>query len=160
MANLIAPPIHGKKEPAQLRRGREFERRLKARAGNAVGRPGKSVLLHEEVVVIDGRRRRVDVMIDLTESANEPFVSVVEIKSCDWEGMKPDRVFPNGRRHANQVRMYVDGCVNGRGLSAAAGIIYERAPKDKALMIEVEAFLDAKGIQTMWADQPDFAAWD
>lgn len=71
----------------------------------------------------------------------------------------PYRVLPNVRRHANQVLRYVDACVSDRGQSVAAGIIYERAPQDETVMLQIDSLLDGMGVQAIWADRADASEW-
>jgi hypothetical protein len=140
-------------QPEHLMRGSEFERAFRARARNIAGDHPDALILHEDVISIDGHRRRVDLLLDPHVSDPDPLVVVVELKSCDWERMRPGRAMVNVRRHATQVLRYVDGWVGLRHSDAAAGIVYERSPGDSTLAAQIEALLDSLGIQTIWADR-------
>jgi len=147
------------REPSRLQRGRDFERRVRSKARNASGVHHDSVILHEEVIVIDGRRRRVDMLLDVDPEGNEQFAVVLEMKSCDWSSMSEKRVRRNICRHAGQVLRYVDGCVSVLDMNAAAGILYEWSPADPATRELIEEYHDARGVQVIWADRPEGREW-
>jgi hypothetical protein len=96
-------------EPELLRRGKEFHRLVQASwAGEiekATVRPEHSILFHTASSLIERNRRgRLDIFVDRIDD----FVTVVEIKSTNW-----DRIpIANRRRllaaHRRQVLRYVD----------------------------------------------------
>ena len=144
-------------EPPQLIRGRAFERLVKSYPGNQQGGQFGWLHVHEKTVMVGGRRRRIDVLIDPAWTDEKPCLAVAEIKSCDWERMKPERVLVNVKRHARQVYRYVDGCPKGQDVAPA--ILYETTPRDDESKRAIEDFLDSQCIQVIWADELDSPAW-
>ena len=140
-------------EPEQLRLGKRFHRRVQADwSGTVEDAPvriehGISLqFLPRRAKRV--RRGRIDVFIDQIED----FVTVVEIKSTDW-----DRVKPKNRRkllgsHRRQVWRYVDEFVDGEEVNVCAGVIYPTAPEESGLKEEVETYLNDYGLQVVWFD--------
>jgi len=95
------------------------------------------------------RRGRIDVFIDRIDD----FVTVIEVKSTDW-----DRVKPKNRRkllaaHRRQVFKYVDQYLDGVNVDVCAGIIYPQPPKEPGLREEVEEYLNDHALQVCWYDE-------
>jgi hypothetical protein len=140
-------------EPDALRRGKEFHRRVQDDwAGEIEGAPVR--LEHGIRVgpistdVAHQRRGRLDIFIDQVDD----FVSVVEIKSTDW-----DRVAMPSRQkllatHRRQVLRYVDRYLDGDRVSVCAGVIYPRSPNTAGLKARVEGYLNDYGLQVVWYD--------
>ena len=74
----------------------------------------------------------------------------MEIKSTDW-----DRVKPANRRkllgaHRRQIWKYIDKYVASPQLIVSPGIIYPRAPTTPGLKELVESVLNEAGLQVVW----------
>ena len=138
-------------EPELLRRGKEFHRLVQANwAGEiekATVRPEHSILFHTPSSPIKRNRRgRLDIFVDRIDD----FVTVVEIKSTDW-----DRIPTANRRrllaaHRRQVLRYVDEFLDEQHVSVCAGIIYPQAPVDHDLLAQVEQYLNDHALQVVW----------
>jgi len=138
-------------EPELLRRGKEFHRLVQADwAGEiekATVRPEHSILFHTASGPIQRNRRgRVDLFVDRIDD----FVTVVEIKSTDW-----DRIPAANRRrllaaHRRPVLRYVDEFLDEQHVSVCAGIIYPKAPVDADLTAMVEQYLNEHMLQVVW----------
>jgi len=138
-------------EPELLRRGKAFHRLVQASwAGEieqATVRPEHSIRFHTVSSLIRRNRRgRLDIFVDRIDD----FVTVVEIKSTDW-----DRIPTANRRrllaaHRRQVLRYVDEFLDEQHVSVCAGIIYPRAPVDSDLTAQVEQYLNEHALQVVW----------
>ena len=140
-------------EPEQLRRGKRFHRRVQADWSGTVE---DAPVLIEHGIALQFlprsakrvRRGRIDVFIDKIED----FVTVVEIKSTDWDKVKPKNRRKVLGSHRRQVWKYVDEFVDREGVSVCAGVIYPSAPKESGLKGEVETYLNDYGLQVVWFD--------
>jgi len=140
-------------EPDTLRRGKEFHRRVQTDwAGEVEGatvRLEKTILLGSLSDTVKRQRRgRLDIFIDELDD----FVSVVEIKSTDW-----DRVLGRNRQkllaaHRRQVMLYVDKYLDHDQVCVCAGIIYPHSPSTAGLKEAVEQYMNEHGLQVVWYD--------
>ena len=140
-------------EPDALRRGKEFHRRVQADwAGEVEGatvRLEKTILFPSRYQTVGRQRRgRLDIFIDELED----FVSVVEIKSTDW-----DRVLGRNRQkllaaHRRQVMRYVEKYLDHDHISVCAGVIYPHSPRTAGLKETVEKYLNEHSLQVVWYD--------
>jgi len=142
------------KQPAQLRRGRIFEARVKAdweRTAEGTVENEKSISL------VSGRtksgrvkRGRMDMFVDDLGD----FVSVVEIKATDWDRILPNNVQRNLSSHRRQVWKYIDKHLDVDMVNVCAGIIYPSAPKTPGLQKRIEEYHGSYGLQVVWYDEP------
>ena len=140
-------------EPENLRRGKEFHREVQrdwmenARDGN---------ILPEETILLGllGRRRaakgRIDILVDEITGDEKKFVSVVEVKSTDWDRIKPENVTKNLGSHRRQVWKYIDKFIEVDKVDICPGIIYPDSPKTPGLRERIETYLNDYGIQVVW----------
>ena len=137
-------------EPEILRRGNEFHRRVQSDWETSA--EGK---VRREKGIEFGcntkgsthlRRGRMDLFVDQLGD----FVTVVEIKSTDWDRVKPGNVRKLLLSHSRQVWKYVAEYVDGRGFDVCPGIIYPSAPISLDLKQQVEAFFSDHCIQLVW----------
>jgi hypothetical protein len=142
-------------EPEALRRGKEFHRLVQtAWAGEISGaavRPEHTIFLQSIASPATHQRRgRLDIFVGQIGD----FVSVIEIKSTDW-----DRVVRSNRRrllaaHRRQVLKYVDQYLDHDHVNVCAGIIYPKAPSSIGLQSVVEQYLNDHGLQVVWYLDP------
>ena len=92
------------------------------------------------------KRGRIDVLI----KEDDGSVSIIEIKSTDWDRMKPHRVRPNALRHIRQVMKYVYPFWE-KGTDVVPGLIYPKAPRSSERREQVESILEEQLIQVVWA---------
>ena len=138
-------------EPEVLRRGKEFHRMVQtAWAGEIEGAPVRSehsIFLRSVTTPATHQRRgRLDIFIGQLDD----FVSVIEIKSTDW-----DRIVSRNRQrllaaHRRQVLKYVDTYLDHDHVNVCAGIIYPKAPASADLQSMVEQYLNDHGLQVVW----------
>ena len=134
-------------EPAVLRRGKRFHKLIQAEwLATAEGS------LHPERTVdqTDGRRGRVDILVD---EIGDDLLSVVEVKSTDWDNVRDANVRRNVRRQIRQVWRYVDSQLAMRNMSVCAGVIFPRLPRDPARTELVESMFEEEGIQVVWHNE-------
>jgi hypothetical protein len=142
-------------EPDLLRRGKEFHRRVQA---DWAGEIESATVCSEHRIALGPlvktvkhqRHGRIDIFIDLVDD----FVSVVEIKSTDW-----DRIRVHNRQkvlatHRRQVLMYVDKYLDHDQVNVCAGVIYPRFPDTAGLNAQVEQYLNDHALQVVWYDDP------
>ena len=95
-----------------------------------------------------GKRGRIDVLLEEEDGS----VSIIEIKSTDWDSMAEHRVRPNILRHARQVMKYVYPFWED-GVDVCPGLVYPHAPRSGARRTAVEATLEERCVQVIWADE-------
>ncbi len=144
----------GRPEPEMLRRGKAFHRRVQKDWAGTIER--QPVRIERNIALgipSDAagplRRGRIDIFVDQTGD----FVTVVEIKSTNW-----DRVRPANRRrllaaHCRQVFKYVDTYLDRERVNVCAGIIYPKPPSRGAVRDEVEEFLNGNALQVVWYEE-------
>lgn len=92
------------------------------------------------------RRGRVDLFIEPIED----FVTVIEIKSTDW-----DRIDPHNRKHllsshTRQVLKYVDKYLQIDNVNVCAAILYPKSPETAGLKEQIEQYTGDHGLQVAW----------
>jgi hypothetical protein len=140
-------------EPELLRRGKEFHRRVQA---DWAGEIEKATVRSEHRIALGPlsksirhrRHGRIDIFIDLIAD----FVSVVEIKSTDWDRIRADNWQKVLATHRRQVLKYVDKYLDQDGVNFCAGIIYPRSPNTTGLKALVEQYLNDHALQVVWYD--------
>jgi hypothetical protein len=136
-------------EPEILRRGNQFHREVQAAwAGEIAGAPVHAeqglLLTHGSHPTVHERRGRIDLFIDQLDD----FVSIIEIKSTDW-----DTISSKNRRkllgaHCRQVLRYVDQYLTH--VNVCAAILYPHAPANNDIQTAVEEYLNEQGLQVAW----------
>ncbi len=138
-------------EPEALRRGREFHRRIQSDwAGEVEGvtvRLEHGVRLGIQSATSKHQRRgRIDIFIDKTDD----FVTVVEIKSTDWDRVRNLQKLMSS--HRRQVLRYVDKYLDHDHVSVCAGVIYPKSPTTHGLKAWVETYMNNHALQVVWYD--------
>lgn len=134
-------------EPEILKRGKIFHKLIqKEWEEEAAGNP------HSERVVrlLTGKRGRVDILVD---DIGADQVTIVEVKSTDWDTIKPTNLRRNIRRHIRQIWRYIDSQLELLGLTVYAGIIFPKLPRDPARLKLIELMFEEEGIQVVWHDE-------
>ena len=83
------------------------------------------------------------------------FVSVVEIKSTDWDKVKERNRRKLVSSHRRQVLKYIEEFVDGENMDVCPGIIYPRSPSTPGLKEMIEHELNDYGLQVVWYDDLD-----
>lgn len=140
-------------EPEILRKGKAFHQRVQAAWAGEI--EGAAVRLEHGIKLgpISGvlrrlRRGRLDIFIDQVDD----FVTVVEIKSTDWDYVVAENRQRLLAAHRRQVLAYVDKYLDTDRVSVCAGVIYPRAPRSPGLKLRVEDYLNEHGLQVVWYD--------
>jgi hypothetical protein len=141
-------------EPEILRRGKEFHFRVQS-DWEKTAEGG----IHKEHGIVFGvdpsqathiRRGRIDLFVDELGD----FVAVIEIKSTDWERVKPSNLRKLVASHCRQIWSYIEKYVDGDRIDVCPGIIYPHAPKSVGIKQEVEKYINDRCIQIVWYDDP------
>jgi len=141
-------------EPLILRRGRVFHHKVQA----DWKRTAKDGHLHiEHSINLRSqtrpgrhlRRGRLDIFVDELGS----LVSVIEIKSTNWDRISVGRVGSLLSSHRRQVWKYVERYVDYWRKDVSPGIIYPASPRTKGLREVIERYLNAYGIQVVWYNE-------
>jgi hypothetical protein len=151
-------------EPEQLRRGREFHALVQEhfRFG------GEGYNFRREMSLRRGRRPgRADgvwTFVGASSALKHAFVTdshdnilcILEIKSTDWDRLRPERVRPNVLRHISQLYRYLDHALalidDGQIHHTSIHIVYPRAPTSIPVRHQVEDALAAACIECGWFD--------
>ena len=135
-------------EPADLRRGKRFHKRIQeewlATAKDGTPRPERHIKR------LSGKAGRVDILV---EELGDDLVSVVEIKATDWDRIADKNVVRNVRRQIRQVWSYVEAQLELEGLQVCPGVIFPKLPRDPARLELIESLFNEEGIQVVWHDE-------
>jgi len=141
-------------EPEQLRRGKEFHRRVqedwRRTAEGGVVYPEHFVKLP---LLSQTARKVRKGRLDLFVGEMGDLVSVVEIRSTDWDRINPKNIGRLLRSHRGQIWKYIEEFVDNRRIDVCAGIIYPHAPNSNKLRKRVEDYMIEYGIPVVWYDE-------
>ena len=150
--SLLIP--RGKLEPEILRRGKQFHQLVQSdweqTAEGGIHKEHGIVLSVVPKQATHIRRGRVDLFVDELGD----FVAVIEIKSTDWEEVKPSNRRKLVGSHCRQIWNYVAKYVDEDRMDVCPGIIYPRAPKSLSIKQEVEKCVNEHCIQIVRYDDP------
>lgn len=136
-------------EPEQFRRGREFEAKVRTDLALNSNDGVVNSNYHIDLRALENARQRHG-FADICITELDDFVTIIEIKSTDWDRIKPKNVTKNLWRHQNQLFKYVDRFVDVDGINVCLGIIYPKPPEDADLRARIEAYLDEYGAPAYW----------
>lgn len=139
-------------QPAQLRRGRMFEKRVQADWSATAEGKTKTEKTIELVAGLTRKGRRKRGRIDIFVNDVGDFVVVVEIKATDWDRILPRNIQRNLSSHRRQVWKYIDKHLDIDQVSVCAGVIYPSAPKTSDLKERIEEYHGSYGLQVVWYD--------
>jgi len=139
-------------EPKSLREGKAFHKKVQGDWELTV-KGGKFYPEHTISLVPNNsthkRQGRLDIFVDDVGD----FVSVIEIKSTDWDAVKPK----NRKRllcsHKRQVWRYIDRYVDLEKVDVCPGIIYRSPPSTPGLREDIEEYLNQWGLQVVWYEE-------
>ncbi len=92
------------------------------------------------------RRGRIDLFIDQLDD----FVSIIEIKSTDWDAIGATHRRKLLGAHCRQVLRYVDEYLAHERVNVCAAILYPHAPASNDAQTAVEEYLNEHGLQVAW----------
>jgi len=143
------------REPSNLKRGKAFHRRVQQnwRKTNRDGRVSieHTINLNNQQTKVNRiRRGRLDLFIDEMDQ----LVSIVEIKSTNWDKIKPANIKSLLGSHSRQVWKYIIEYTDGKKLDVCPGLIYPSSPRTRGLREKIEQDLNERGIQVVWFADP------
>jgi hypothetical protein len=141
-------------EPRVLKRGKLFHRKIQTSWLRSIidGHPAieHSITLHSSASHPKHiKRGRLDIFIDELGS----FVSIVEIKSTNWDRIKKSNISRLLSSHRRQLWKYIDEYIDFKKIDVCAGIIYPKKPFLSSTEATIEALMNDYGIQVVWQDQ-------
>jgi hypothetical protein len=140
-------------EPDMLRTGKAFHKRVQddwertAKGGRLANEHTINLSRLSSAAKV-GRRGRLDMFVDELGD----FVSVVEIKSTDWDKVKRENQRHLIANHRRQVWKYIEEYLDVQTVDVCAGIIYPSAPLTPGLKDMVEGHMNDNGLQVVWYD--------
>ena len=141
-------------EPSILRRGKLFHKRIQTDwEGTIEGktvRPEHSIKLKLKLSSsTHSRTGRIDIFIDRMSD----FVTIVEIKSTDWNKINPKNIPRLLKTHTRQMFKYIDEFLEIEKVSVCAAIIYPTPPKLLELQDLIENYFNENSFQLIWYDE-------
>lgn len=142
-------------EPSQLSRGKLFQARVQKDWGGLI--EGKTV--RTEHTILTGlisadskhmRKGRIDIFVDQMED----FVTVVEIKSTDWDKIKTKNIKKNLASHVRQLFRYIDKFLLVDKINVCAAIIYPSGPSTPGLKEKIEEYFNDHAFPVIWYNLP------
>jgi hypothetical protein len=143
-------------EPEILRRGKAFHKRVQGDWENTA-KGGKINIEHSIPLSILRKKTmpqktgRLDIFVDELGD----FISVVEIKSTDWDKVKEKNRKKLLGSHRRQVWRYIEEYVDIKKIDVCPGIIYPKSPITPGLKDLIEDYLNDYGLQVVWYDDPE-----
>jgi len=141
-------------EPSNLKRGKAFHKKVQSDWTKTI-RDGKLTLeqviplcKHKGPFVIH-RKGRLDLFVDELGR----LVSVIEIKSTNWNRVKPKNVGKLLSWHRTQLWKNVSTYLESEPTDVCPGLIYPFAPRDEGLKKRIEEYLNGYGIQVVWYEE-------
>jgi len=139
-------------EPRLLKAGKEFHRKVQSE-WELTAKDGKMCPEHTISLApqrsIHKRQGRLDIFVDDVGD----FVSVIEIKSTDWDAIKPKNIKRLLGSHKRQVWRYIDRYLDVEKVDVCPGIIYKAPPSTLGLREEIEKYLNEWGLQVVWYEE-------
>jgi len=140
-------------EPEILRRGKAFHKRVQEDWEKSA--KGGQINLEHTISLSLLRKKtkrpksgRLDIFVD--EMGD--FISIVEIKSTDWDKVKEKNRMKLLGAHRRQVWKYIEEYLDVIKIDVCPGIIYPSAPETPGLREMVETYLNDYGLQVVWYD--------
>lgn len=139
-------------EPEILKAGKQFHKKVQD-DWSLTAKDGKICPEHTIPLVpnksIHKKRGRLDIFVDELGD----FVSVIEIKSTDWDVVKPKNRKKLLGSHRRQVWRYIDRYLDVEKVDVCPGIIYKSPPTTPDLKKDIEAYLNDWGLQVVWYEE-------
>ena len=139
-------------EPRLLKEGKEFHRKVQ-HDWELTAKDGKICSENTVYLVpkksIHKRQGRLDIFVDDVGD----FVSIIEIKSTDWDAVKPKNRKKLLGSHKRQIWGYIDRYLDVEKVDVCPGIIYKSPPSTPGLREEIEGYLNKWGLQVVWYEE-------
>lgn len=138
-------------EPEQLKRGKEFHKRVqsdwvKTNLDGELNLEYTINLWPSTLKVTHIKMGRLDMFLDELSD----FVSIVEIKSTNWDKIKTKNITKLLGSHRRQIWKYIMKYIEVDKIHVCPGIIYPNAPKSQKLKEYIEEYLNIYGLQVIW----------
>ena len=135
-------------EPEILKKGKKFHKRVQRdwhidAEGDIQSEHSITFLGNNSRYV--GRKGRIDIFVDQIAGC----VAIVEIKSTDWESIKPQNRRRLVSRHRYQIWKYINSFLETGDVDIVPGIIYPKSPSDTDVTVFIEEYLNECGIQVV-----------
>ncbi len=143
-------------EPAQLRRGKAFHRKIQKdweKTAEGDVSVEKTISKPSRRNSEKGRIGRIDVHVD-----DNDIVAVVEIKDSDWDSMTTTALRRNVRRQIRQIWEYIESQLHPddpkiRPKDVSPGVVFPARPRSKEQMRLIEMMFEEEGIPVVWDDE-------
>lgn len=140
-------------EPEILKRGKDFHKRVQndweKTAQGTINRE-HTIILKKLSIQRKNKTGRLDIFVDDIGD----MVSVVEIKSTDWDRVKETNRKKLISSHRRQVWKYIDKYLNEDDITVCPGMIYPKSPSTPGLKEFIENEMNEHGLQVVWYDDP------
>lgn len=136
-----------------FRKGKEFERKEKSEFLRLEG--GLQVDFEKSVPTLPGHRGRIDVLIQAdkhNDRSGRGYCVVIEIKSTDWDNIKPHRIRPNVLRHIGQAYKYFTN-FHEDGKDVILAVCYPHTPSCNKTRQYIEQICTSQWVQVVWTDE-------
>lgn len=125
-------------EPKILKRGKHFQKVVQRdfsennKSGILVIEKGVSF---KDFKIGNKKRGRMDIFVS---DDSDDYVTILEIKSTNWDRINEKNIKRNLYRHSKQLFNYIDKYMQVDKKSVCHGIIYPRPPRSKKLRNWIE----------------------
>ena len=143
-------------EPEILLRGKAFHTRVQ-KDWQKTAKGGKINKEHSIPLSILRKKikRQNTGRIDIFVNELGDFISIVEIKSTDWDKVKEKNRKKLLGSHRRQVWRYIEEYVDIKRMDVCPGIIYPKSPVTNGLKDMIEEYLNDYGLQVVWYDDKE-----
>lgn len=140
-------------EPEILRRGKAFHKRIQ-KDWERTAKDGKIIVEHfiPLSIISKNLKKKKSGRLDIFVDDISDFVSIVEIKSTDWDKVKEKNRKKLLGSHRRQVWHYIEEYLDVKKIDVCPGIIYPKPPKTAGLREMIEKYLNKYGLQVVWYD--------
>ncbi|MCD4652401.1 hypothetical protein K8T06_00520 [bacterium] len=139
-------------EPKILKAGKLFHKKVQA-DWKLTAKDGKICPEHTISLSPKGSRHHKHGRLDIFVDDSGDFVSVIEIKSTDWDAVKPKNRKKLLGSHRRQVWRYIDRFIDIEKVDVCPGIIYKSPPSTPGLREDVEEYHNDWGLQVVWYEE-------
>jgi hypothetical protein len=138
-------------EPECLRRGKEFHKKVQSDWDMNIKDGNLNIEHTINLLSYPSRAKHIkNGRLDLFVDELGEFVSVIEIKSTDWDKIKPSNIHKLLTSHRRQIWNYISEYLDNDKIEVCPGIIYPVAPSSNEHREYIEEYLNSYGIQVVW----------
>ena len=125
-------------EPLQLRRGKEFQKKVQTDYKNS--KDGRFTFIEkhvsfEKMKSVKQKFGRMDIFV---YESGDDYVTIMELKATDWDKIKEKNIKRNLYRHSNQLYRYIDKFMEIDKKNVCLAMIYPEPPKKTGLRDFIE----------------------